>query len=74
MKALILAGGHGTRLSEETDIRPKPMVEVGDKPILWHIMNSYASFGHKDFYIALGYKAQLIKDYFLNYQPLIYGL
>ena len=70
MKVIILAGGFGTRLSEYTETIPKPMVTIGGKPILWHIMNSYASFGHKDFYIALGYKAQLIKDYFLNYQPL----
>ena len=74
MRVIILAGGFGTRLSEYTETIPKPMVTIGGKPILWHIMNSYASFGHKDFYIALGYKAQLIKDYFLNYQPLIYGL
>ena len=70
MRVIILAGGFGTRLSEYTETIPKPMVTIGGKPILWHIMNSYASFGHKDFYIALGYKAQLIKDYFLNYQPL----
>ena len=70
MKVIILAGGFGTRLSEYTETIPKPMVTIGGKPILWHIMNSYASFGHKDFYIALGYKAQLIKEYFLNYQPL----
>ncbi len=70
MRVIILAGGFGTRLSEYTETIPKPMVNIGGKPILWHIMSSYASFGHKDFYIALGYKAQLIKDYFLNYQPL----
>jgi len=67
---MILAGGFGTRLSEYTEMLPKPMVAIGGKPILWHIMNTYASFGHKDFYIALGYKAQLIKEYFLNYQSL----
>ncbi len=70
MKVMILAGGFGTRLSEYTEMLPKPMVAIGGKPILWHIMNTYASFGHKDFYIALGYKAQLIKEYFLNYQSL----
>ncbi len=70
MKVLILAGGFGTRLSEYTGTIPKPMVTIGGKPILWHIMNSYASFGHKDFYIALGYKAEVIKDYFVNYQSL----
>jgi len=67
---MLLAGGFGTRLSEYTEMLPKPMVAIGGKPILWHIMNTYASFGHKDFYIALGYKAQLIKEYFLNYQSL----
>lgn len=67
MKAAILAGGLGTRLSEETIVKPKPMVEVGGKPILWHIMNIYASYGYKEFVIALGYKGEIIKDYFLNY-------
>lgn len=67
MKVVILAGGFGTRLSEYTDIIPKPMVRIGDMPILWHIMERYASYGHNDFYLALGYKADLIKDYFLNY-------
>jgi glucose-1-phosphate cytidylyltransferase len=67
MKAVILAGGFGTRLSEETVLRPKPMVEVGGKPILWHIMNIYSVFGVKEFYIAVGYKAELIKEYFLNF-------
>lgn len=70
MKVIILAGGFGTRLSEYTDSIPKPMVSVGGKPILWHIMNTYAKFGHKDFYIALGYKAEVIKEYFLNYKVL----
>ena len=70
MKVIILAGGFGTRLSEYTDVIPKPMVTIGGKPILWHIMNTYAHFGHNDFYIALGYKAELIKDYFLNYRAL----
>ena len=70
MKVIILAGGFGTRLSEYTDIIPKPMVTVGGRPILWHIMRSYAHFGHKDFYLALGYKAEVIKEYFLHYRSL----
>jgi glucose-1-phosphate cytidylyltransferase len=70
MKIIILAGGFGTRLSEYTDIIPKPMVTVGGKPILWHVMQQYAKFGHKDFYIALGYKSEVIKDYFLKYNSL----
>jgi len=70
MKVIILAGGFGTRLSEYTDSVPKPMVKIADKPILWHIMNTYASYGHKDFYIACGYKAEYIKNYFLNYSSL----
>ena len=67
MKVVILAGGYGTRLSEETSIRPKPMVEVGGKPIIWHIMHCYAKYGHKDFVILAGYKAEYIRNYFLNY-------
>ena len=70
MKVILLAGGFGTRLSEFTSVIPKPMVPVGNKPILWHIMQTYASFGHKDFYVALGYKAEVIKEYFLNYRSL----
>ena len=70
MKVVILAGGFGTRLSELTDVIPKPLVPVGDKPIIWHIMNHYAGFGYKDFLIALGYKGEKIKDYFLNYRAL----
>lgn len=70
MKVILLAGGFGTRLAEYTDIIPKPMVQVGGKPILWHIMQTYAHFGHKDFYVALGYKAEVIKEYFLNYRSL----
>jgi len=70
MKVVILAGGFGTRLSEYTESIPKPMVSVGGKPILWHIMNTYARFDHKDFYIALGYKSEVIKEYFLNYRAL----
>jgi glucose-1-phosphate cytidylyltransferase len=66
MKVIILAGGFGTRLSEYTDRIPKPMVNIAGKPILYHIMQRYSDFGHKDFYIALGYKAEVIKEYFLN--------
>lgn len=68
MKVVILAGGFGTRLSEYTDSIPKPMVPIGGKPILEHIMRLYASYGHKEFYIALGYKGEVIKDYFKNYK------
>lgn len=67
MKVVILAGGLGTRLSEETSLRPKPMVEVGGKPILWHIMKIYSSFGFNEFVICLGYKGYVIKEYFANY-------
>jgi glucose-1-phosphate cytidylyltransferase len=70
MKVLLLAGGFGTRLSEYTETIPKPMVTVGGRPILWHIMRTYAHFGHKDFYVALGYKATFIKEYFLHYRSL----
>ena len=70
MKVILLAGGFGTRLGEYTDLIPKPMVAVGGKPIIWHIMKTYAHFGHKDFYLALGYKSEVIKDYFLNYRSL----
>ena len=70
MKVVILAGGFGTRLAEYTEVIPKPMVKVGGKPIIWHIMKRYAKFGHTDFFLALGYKAELIKDYFLNYRVL----
>jgi glucose-1-phosphate cytidylyltransferase len=70
MKVIILAGGFGTRLSEYTELIPKPMVLVGGKPILWHVMQRYASFGHKDFYIALGYKSEVIKEYFLTFNAL----
>jgi len=68
MKVVLLAGGLGTRLSEYTNLIPKPMVSIGGKPILWHIMQTYAAYGHKDFYVALGYKAEVIKEYFLNYR------
>ncbi len=70
MKVVILAGGFGTRLSEYTKLVPKPMVEIGNKPILWHIMNHYARFGYKEFIIALGYKGEVIKNYFLQYYAL----
>jgi len=67
MKVLLLAGGFGTRLSEETDIRPKVMVEIGGRPILWHIMKIYSHYGFNDFIVLLGYKGYLIKEYFANY-------
>ena len=67
MKVVILAGGLGTRLSEETELRPKPMVDIGERPILWHIMKSYATQGFKEFFVALGYKGEVIKRYFLDY-------
>jgi glucose-1-phosphate cytidylyltransferase len=67
VKVVILAGGLGTRLAEETDIKPKPMVEIGRYPILWHIMKHYAHYGFTEFYIALGYKGELIKRYFIDY-------
>lgn len=70
MKVILLAGGFGTRLSEYTDAIPKPMVTIGGRPILWHIMRTYAHFGHKDFYVALGYKAEVVKEYFLHYRSL----
>src|SRR5258706_9590358 len=67
MKVVILCGGKGTRLREETEFRPKPMVPIGPQPILWHIMKYYAHFGHKEFILCLGYKGDMIKDYFRNY-------
>ena len=67
MKVVILAGGLGTRLSEETDVRPKPMVEIGGKPILWHIMKIYSNYGYNDFVVCCGYKGYVIKEYFANY-------
>jgi len=67
MKVVIFAGGLGTRISEETDTRPKPMVEIGGKPILWHIMKMYSQFGFDDFIVCLGYKGYVIKEYFMNY-------
>ncbi|WP_066646347.1 glucose-1-phosphate cytidylyltransferase [Christensenella timonensis] len=67
MKVVILAGGFGTRISEESHLKPKPMVEIGDQPILWHIMKYYSSFGYNDFIICLGYKAYVIKEFFADY-------
>ena len=67
IKVVILCGGRGTRLREETEVRPKPLVDVGDRPILWHIMKIYSHYGFKDFVLCLGYKGELIKEYFLNY-------
>ena len=67
MKVIILAGGLGTRLSEETTIKPKPMVEIGGMPIIWHIMKIYSAFGFNDFVVCLGYKGYVIKEYFANY-------
>jgi glucose-1-phosphate cytidylyltransferase len=68
MKVVILCGGLGTRLREETEFKPKPMVQIGNRPILWHIMKIYASYGHTDFILALGYKGEMIKNYFCQYE------
>lgn len=70
IKVVILCGGRGARLREETEIRPKPLVEVGNKPIIWHIMKMYAYYGFKDFILCLGYKGEMIKEYFLNYETM----
>lgn len=70
MKVVILCGGMGTRLREETEIKPKPMVEIGGMPILWHIMKTYAQYGYTDFVLCLGYKGEIIKEYFYNYEML----
>ena len=70
MKTVILCGGLGTRLSEETQLKPKPMVEIGGRPMLWHIMKTYERYGFNEFTLALGYKGEVIKDYFLNYHAL----
>src|SRR5512132_404340 len=67
MKVVILAGGLGTRLSEETELKPKPMVEIGGQPLIWHIMQHYAHYGLKEFLIALGYRGEIIKRFFLDY-------
>ena len=68
MKVIILCGGKGTRLREETEFKPKPMVEIGGRPVLWHIMSMYARYGHKDFVLPLGYKGEVIKQYFHDYR------
>ena len=68
MKTIILCGGLGTRLGSETDFKPKPMVEIGNKPILWHIMKKYSNSGFDDFLIALGYRSEVIKNYFKNFK------
>jgi glucose-1-phosphate cytidylyltransferase len=68
VRAVILAGGFGTRLSEETAVRPKPMVEIGGRPIIWHIMRSYAAYGIEDFVVCCGYRGEVIKEYFLDYR------
>lgn len=70
MKVVILCGGQGTRLREETEVKPKPMVEIGGYPILWHIMKTYAHYGHQEFVLCLGYKGNMIKEYFYNYEML----
>src|SRR5450759_1416388 len=69
-RVVILCGGQGTRLREETEYRPKPLVPIGDRPILWHIMKTYASYGYNDFILALGYKGQMIKESFFDYDLL----
>jgi glucose-1-phosphate cytidylyltransferase len=74
MKTVILAGGLGTRLQEETTVKPKPMIEIGGQPILWHIMQIYAAYGHTEFIVALGYKGEVIKNYFLEYYHLHHDL
>ena len=71
VKTVILCGGMGTRLAEETSLRPKPMVEIGDRPMLWHIMNLYNTYGYNEFVLALGFKGDFIKNYFLNYHALM---
>jgi len=68
MEVVIFCGGIGARLREETEFRPKPMVNIGTRPILWHIMKTYAHFGHRDFILALGYKGEMIKNYFCHYE------
>ena len=68
LRVVVLAGGFGTRLSEETDLRPKPMVEIGGKPILWHILKSYSGFGFRHFVLALGYRSEMVKSFFLSYR------
>ena len=70
MKVVLLCGGMGTRLKEETEYKPKPMVNIGGKPILWHVMKIYSSYGFNEFILCLGYKGEMIKDYFYNYDVL----
>jgi glucose-1-phosphate cytidylyltransferase len=70
MKVVLLAGGLGSRISEFTNFIPKPMINIGGEPILWHVMNIYAKYGHSDFFVALGYKSEVVKDYFLNYRAM----
>ena len=70
MKVVILCGGMGTRISEETEHKPKPMVEIGGKPILWHIMKTYSYYGFNEFILCLGYKGEVLKEYFLNFEIL----
>jgi glucose-1-phosphate cytidylyltransferase len=70
MRVVILAGGAGSRLQEQTSVRPKPMVEIGNRPMLWHIMKIYATYGYREFVLALGYKAEMVQDYFLNFHRL----
>lgn len=70
MKVVILCGGRGTRFREETEHKPKPMIEIGGRPIVWHIMKHYARYGHREFVLCLGYKGHIIKDYFLNYEAM----
>src|SRR4029453_19013981 len=70
MKVVILCGGLGTRLREETEFRPKPLVDIGGRPILWHIMKHYAHHGYNEFVLSLGYRGNMIKDYFLNYEAM----
>jgi len=70
VKVVILCGGQGTRLREETEFKPKPLVEIGGRPILWHIMKHYAHYGHRDFVLCLGYRGQMIKEHFLNYEAM----
>ena len=70
MKVVILCGGQGTRLKEETEFRPKPLVEIGGRPILWHIMKLYAHYGFGEFVLCLGYRGNMIKEYFLNYEAM----
>ena len=73
MKTVLFCGGLGTRIRDVSETIPKPMIPIGDKPILWHLMNYYSQFGHKDFILCLGYKANVIKEFFLNYKPQTYA-